>query len=73
MAIVVEGGYRSGSFLPYSASYTPSSNTGNKTRSIQIRFNNLSNDTLSICKYKDQNNNLNNKDLWTVRITEYKK
>ena len=70
------GGLRGGQFLPLMCSYTPDNSTDNKTRTIEIRFNNTSlNDDLIICNYRltSSSATLYDADYYTIKISEYKK
>jgi hypothetical protein len=66
------GGTRSGIILPMTASYTPTLSTSNKTRTIEVRFNNYTNDTLYICKIVNAANIVADCNYYTIKISEYK-
>jgi hypothetical protein len=67
------GGTRSGILLPMMMSYTPNLNTSNKTRKIEVRFNNYSNDILYICRIVNAGGIVADCNYWTIRVSEYKK
>jgi hypothetical protein len=67
------GGTRSGIILPLMASFTPTSNTSTKTRTIDVRFNNYTNDTLYICRIVNASNIIADCNYYTIKISEYKK
>lgn len=64
------GGSRGLALIPLMGSYTPTGTS--KTRSIRIQFDNASDDQLHICKVQGRTA-LDNIDIYTIKISEYKK